>query len=468
MIFSSAEFFAFLLLLLGLLAVTRAEGARRDILLVASYFFYGWWDWRFCFLLLLCTAVDYTAARAIEAARTPRGRRAWLLVSLVSNLGWLAFFKYTNFFLNDLRPLFSLAGVSVPHLNVILPVGISFYTFQSISYVVDVYRGTLPAHRNIRDYMLFVAFFPQLLSGPIVRGAQFLPQMKTLHPLRLDNVRQGVEQFVRGFAKKVLFADTLATFADPVFAHPTSFSSLTCWLGVIAYAGQIYYDFSGYSDMAIGVARMLGIEFPVNFRHPYRSLDITEFWRRWHISLSTWLRDYLYIPLGGNRRGRGRTYLNLALTMLLGGLWHGASWTFVVWGAMHGAALALHKWSMEMRGERREARFGLAGRLLSWAVTFVFVLITWVFFRSPDFHTAGLMLRQMFTPTAGGIRWAYVQAMVALALAVGSHVWSVLHEDRSPGLDLRRPLAWPALTAVLLLVLLYAPFGTNPFIYFQF
>ena len=468
MIFSSAEFFAFLLLLLALLKAARGENARRNILLVASYFFYGWWDWRFCFLLLLCTFVDYGVARGIEAAATPRGKRAWLLVSLVSNLGWLAFFKYMNFFLANLEPLFQVAGLHVPHLNVILPVGISFYTFQSISYVIDVYRGALPAHRNVRDYMLFVAFFPQLLAGPIVRGVEFLPQLKAIHPLRGENVRLGAERFVRGFAKKVLFADTLAVFADPVFAHPGAYASLTCWLAVIAYAGQIYYDFSGYTDMAIGVAKMIGIEFPVNFRHPYRSLDITEFWRRWHISLSSWLRDYLYIPLGGNRRGRGRTYVNLALTMLLGGLWHGASWTFVAWGAMHGAALAAHKWLLERRGGAARAPAGPVVKFLSWALTFVFVLVTWVFFRSPSFGAAWTMLGRMFLPAGGGIEWVYVQAMVVLALATIAHAWSIRHDDRSPALDLRRPEAWPVLAAVLLLILLYAPFGTNPFIYFQF
>jgi alginate O-acetyltransferase complex protein AlgI len=466
-IFSSAEFFAFLGLLLGLLKLSKGENTRRNILLVASYFFYAWWDWRFCFLLLLCTFVDYGVARGIEGSTTARGRRGWLLVSLVSNLGWLACFKYTNFLLANLRPLFEVAGLRTPHLNVILPVGISFYTFQSISYVIDVYRGKLPAHRNVRDYMLFVAFFPQLLAGPIVRGVEFLPQLKAIHPLRAGNLRLGAERFVRGFAKKVLFADTLSVFADPVFAHPGAYSSLTCWLGVIAYAGQIYYDFSGYTDMAIGVARMVGIEFPVNFRHPYRSLDITEFWRRWHISLSSWLRDYLYIPLGGNRKGRGRTYLNLAITMLLGGLWHGASWTFVAWGALHGTALALHKWSRELRGDP-PPRFGAAGKLASWAATFLFVLVTWVFFRSPTFASAWTLLRRMFLPSTGGIAWAYVQAMVVIVLAAAAHVWSVMHEDRSPSLDLRRAIAWPALAAVLLLILLYAPFGTNPFIYFQF
>jgi alginate O-acetyltransferase complex protein AlgI len=466
-IFSSAEFFVFLLLLLALLRVSRGENARRNILLVASYFYYSWWDWRFCFLLLLCTFVDYSAGLGIAASRTERGRRNWMLLSVTSNLGWLAYFKYANFFLDNLQPLFRVAGLETPHLNVILPVGISFYTFQSISYVVDVYRGRLAAHRNVRDYMLFVAFFPQLLAGPIVRGIQFLPQMTAIHPLRGENVRLGVERFLRGFAKKVLFADTLSVFADPVFTHPAAWSTLTCWFGVIAYAGQIYYDFSGYTDMAIGVAKMIGIEYPVNFLHPYRSLDITEFWRRWHITLSTWLRDYLYIPLGGNRHGRGRTYLNLAITMLLGGLWHGASWTFVVWGAMHGAALAFHKWMLERRGAGAPPA-GPVAKFASWALTFVFVLVTWVFFRSPTFDVAWTLLGRMFAFDGAGIRWIYVQAAVVMALAVVAHVWSIRNADRSPSLDLRRPIAWPALTAVLLLILLYAPFGTNPFIYFQF
>jgi alginate O-acetyltransferase complex protein AlgI len=467
-IFSSAEFFLFLALLLALLGLSRGENTRRNILLAASYFFYGWWDWRFCFLLLLCTFVDYGAARGIEAAATARGKRGWLLVSLVSNLGWLAFFKYTNFFLDNLQPLFEVAGLRVPHLDVILPVGISFYTFQSISYVIDVYRGVLPAHRNVRDYMLFVAFFPQLLAGPIVRGVEFLPQMKTIHPLRGENLRLGVERFVRGFAKKVLFADTLAVFADPVFAHPAAFSTLTCWLAAIAYTGQVYYDFSGYSDMAIGVAKMLGIRFPENFSHPYLSLNVAEFWRRWHISLSSWLRDYLYIPLGGNRNGRGRTYLNLALTMLLGGLWHGASWTFVAWGAIHGTALALHKWYREAIGEETRSPFGAAGRLFSWAVFFTYLIVTMVFFRSPTFHVAWTLLGRMFLPSRGGIEWTYVQAAAVLAVAAASHLWSLHNANRSPSLDLRRPIAWPALAVVVLLILIFAPFGTNPFIYFQF
>ncbi len=467
MIFSSSEFFVFLAVVLGLLALLRGESARRNTLLVASYIFYGWWDWRFCGLMFGTTAIDYYAARWIERAPTERGRRIGLVVAVVSNLGVLVAFKYTNFFIESLQPLLESAGIRIPHLAIVLPVGISFFTFQAMSYVIDVYRGELRASRSLRDLSLFIAFFPQLIAGPIVRGSWFMPQLDRIHPLSLWNIREGTRHFFRGFMKKVLFADTLAVFVDHVWAHPGDFTAPVVWLAVVAYAGQIYYDFSGYSDMAVGLGRMLGFEFPVNFRHPYRSLDVTEFWRRWHITLSTWLRDYLYIPLGGNRKGRGRTYANLAVTMLLGGLWHGAAWTFVVWGALHGAALALHKLWLEWRGP--QARPGtVAGRLISWAGTFLFVLVTWVFFRSPDFQTAAVVLRKMAFLEPGGVRWFYLQAMVIILVAVLLHVTVVLRRDRELLPDLQRPAGWVLLIGGFVLILMFAPLGTSPFIYFQF
>jgi alginate O-acetyltransferase complex protein AlgI len=481
MIFSSVEFIVFLVLLLGALAVAGGETARRTLLIAASYLFYAWWDWRACALLLGVTLVAFRVGLGMAGAPDRPARRPWLWLGLATNLGALAFFKYTDFLLDNLQPLFRVAGLGVPRPEIVLPVGVSFFTFQSISYLVDVYRGALPAHRNLRDYVLFVAFFPQLLAGPIVRGGQFLPQLERDHPLRAGDLRVGCERFLRGFAKKVLFADTLAVWVGPVFAHPAAYSPPTCWLAVLAYAGQIYYDFSGYTDMAIGVARMLGIEYPENFRHPYVSRSIAEFWQRWHITLSFWLRDYLFLPLAyaASRRIQADRPLGvraetwsyvtaILLTMLLGGLWHGASWTFVAWGALHGLALAVNRLVREARGRRAQGRYGRVGRLASWGLTFLFLLVTWVIFRAPDFPTAWAMLQRMSSLGGGGARWFYVPGIVALGAGVLLHLWSLWHAERSPALDLRHPLAWPALAAVLLVLLLFMPAGTNPFLYLQF
>ena len=470
MIFSSIEFFVLLGTLLVLLRFIRNEDWRRNVLLVASYVSYGWWDWRFCFLIWTTTTIDYIAGRELERLTNERHRRMWLVSSLVANLGMLFYFKYTNFFLDSLRPLLAHAGIHVPFLHIVLPVGISFFTFHSMSYTIDVYWRKLPATKSYRDFLLFVAFFPQLVAGPIVRGSQMLPQLAAdrEHPILGENVRRGAELFLKGFVKKVLFADSLAMCADPVFAHPHAFDSLSVWIGVLAYTGQIYYDFSGYTDMALGIGRVFGFELPVNFRHPYLSRTVTEFWRRWHISLSTWLRDYLYIPLGGNRHGRARTYFNLLATMLLGGLWHGASWTFVAWGALHGVGLMADKWRLERQHRAADDFGGPVAQLLGWAGTFLFVVIGWVFFRAATFGDAWIVLRKLAFVGGPGAAWAYVPALVALALGVLAHVAVKLRHERELGFDFRRPLAWTAAIAALIMVLFFSPFSSNPFIYFQF
>jgi len=458
MIFSTATFLVFLAIVLAIVAVARSEQQRRIAVFVASLVFYGWWDWRFCFFLVAASTIDYRLALEIQRAPDLRGKRRWLALSLVSNLGLLAVFKYAAWLVRNVN---QLSGLDLAVPDIPLPLGISFFTFQAMSYTIDVYRGAFNPTRRWFDFSFSMSFFPHLISGPIVRASHFMPQLAAEHPLTRDNLRAGGELFAKGFLKKTLLADQLAVCADTVFADPAFFSSGTCWLAIAAYTGQIYYDFSGYTDMAIGLARMFGFEFPQNFDHPYLSRSITEFWRRWHISLSSWLRDYLYISLGGNRRGHLRTYANLMITMLLGGLWHGASWTFVVWGGLHGLGLAAHRVVSE-----RWPSPGRIRRAIGLPATLLFVMIGWVFFRAPTFHVAGVMLHKLAFVDAPGCSWPHVQSLLVLAAGVGAHLW--VWRGRALGFDFRRPASIALLVAALLIDLLYTPSVHSPFIYFQF
>ena len=468
MLFTQIEFFVLLAVVLGFCAAVRSHSVRKWLLLAASYYFYAYWDWRFCGLILGSTLIDYIAGRMMGRSVRPLRRRAWLLLSLCANLGALGFFKYFNFFVDSLQQLLGPTGLELGTLNVILPVGISFYTFQTLSYSIDVYRGKLEAVHDFRDFALFVAFFPQLVAGPIVRASDFLPQLRESRRITATGLFEGGRQFVVGLFLKVFIADNLAPYVDEVFANAGAYNGAATWLAAVAYSVQIFCDFAGYSDMAIGVARMLGYQLPVNFNFPYLAQGLSDFWRRWHISLSTWLRDYLYIPLGGNRKGPRRTYINLMLTMLLGGLWHGAAWTFVFWGFWHGLGLAAERLVRDHGVHaptggvaRRAAQFG------SWAATMVFVVVGWVFFRSPDFATALIMLRQMFVPQPGFV-WLAPFPLIALALVAAVHIiraaghvdWLALQHDR-----LKTPIA---IFTMLWLVLIYRPRGFTPFIYFQF
>ena len=492
MLFSSPRFFVFLAVVLAVLALRTSLRRKLDFLLVASCLFYAAWDYRYLALLLGVSAVNHVCGVRIHAAQDPRQRRRWLAASVVASLGTLAWFKYTGFFIENVNALLAPSGVSLPMLSILLPAGISFYTFKTMSYTIDIYRGELAPSRSLLHYSTFVTFFPELIAGPIVRASVFLPQMDREIGPTVDRLRVGASIFLLGLTKKIVLADRLATVADPVFADPSIYSATTVWIGVLSYTFQIYCDFSGYSDMAVGTAKMIGYDLPRNFRMPYLAANVTEFWRRWHITLSTWLRDYLYIPLGGNRKGTGRTYVNLAVTMLLGGLWHGASWNFVLWGGLHGLALALHRALSERRGGRP-----LLPAVPAVALTFLFAALCWVPFRSPDWETTTLLLGKLaglggpgafFVPTA----FFTCTTLLALGHAIGAVLDAAAERGARPpwldrvlallGFELRSDpiagwyLVFAAPTALgafvvatwLLGVFFFAETETSPFIYFQF
>ncbi len=473
MIFSSFEFLIFFVIVSAIFWALRPMKWRHVLLLTASYYFYMSWNPYFISLIIISTMVDYTVGRLLEHCDDPRRRKLLLTLSVVVNLTLLGMFKYANFFVdNAIQSLNALGFRADPVLlNIILPVGISFYTFQTMSYTIDVYRGILKPTRSVVDFALFVAFFPQLVAGPIVRAKYFLPQLLTHKRFRSEDLVVGVRIFALGFFKKCFISDRISPFVDEVFADPGPFGSLVIWLAVVLYAIQIYCDFSGYSDMAIGCARMLGFHLPVNFRMPYFAKNITEFWRRWHISLSTWLRDYLYIPLGGNRGSTLFQRRNLMLTMLLGGLWHGASWNFVFWGMLHGVYLVAHKAFVGWRGESEQMpdtpRKRL-GAVISGLFTFYVVCLTWVFFRAESFDVAWTMIGKMVLWSEAGpfevSPWLYAVIALVLSAHIGA---STIQLDRVWS---RTPLFLKAVswTAFVLLVFLFTPFDPQPFIYFQF
>ena len=440
---------------------------RVVLLVIASIVFYAHWNALFILLILFSALFDFQMACWIEASPSPPRRKALLTVSIITSLGLLAYFKYTNFLIEAAYSLLHFLGMesAAPVFRMVLPLGISFYTFETISYVVDVYRGRIKAERNFQDYALFLMFFPHLIAGPIVRPGDFLPQVKRIKYLNWDRVQLGVQLFLLGLVKKAVIADQLANLVDPVFASPGLYSSGTLWAAALCYTIQIYCDFSGYSDMAIGAAHALGFHLPDNFNMPYFALNIADFWRRWHISLSTWLRDYLYIPLGGNRHGRARMYVNILVTMLLGGLWHGAGWTFIFWGFYHGLLLAVHRaipWP-----DWLDRKIFVPIRILT---TFLCVCIGWVFFRAQSITDAWLILSKMFVPAQGLELPPHVAMLVVgvLALVLLAHILSLVVDWRE--LFKRMPLQVTATVVAIgfLLVQLLMPDSGGAFIYFQF
>lgn len=480
MVFSSLRFFAFLAAILGVTAIPMPHRRKKLVLCTASCLFYAAWDYRYLALLLVISVIDYLCAARIASSGLERGRRLWLSASIGSNLAILGYFKYANFFLANLNGILQFTGHEVALLKMILPAGISFYTFKSMSYTIDVYRKRIPPCESRLDYTMFVTFFPDLIAGPIVRASVFLPQIeRTIGPTP-ERLLNGGSLFLIGMGKKLLVADQLAVVADAVFSAPAAWSMPTAWCGLIAYALQIYCDFSGYSDMAIGTAKMLGYDLPENFNMPYLAASVAEFWRRWHITLSEWLRDYLYIPLGGNQKGERRTYVNLLMTMLLGGLWHGASWNFVLWGFLHGAGLAVHRiW-------RDHTRWRLP-RAVAWPMTLAFVTLCWVPFRSPDWPMTVEMFRSLFGLGAGrNVWWPLVLGTSLVLVIAGSGVGLALERKRNvlapidatlavdvisgmyPVFRMRTVAGGFAVAVAIYAIYFFGAVDTSPFIYFQF
>lgn len=401
MLFNSYEFALFFFIVYGLYLVVDHK-KQNWLLLIASYYFYGSWDWRFLSLILASTIIDFFCGLKIENSLNSFYRKRYLFISIACNLSFLGFFKYFNFFAENLQEMLLGFGILVDTvtLNIVLPVGISFYTFQTMSYTIDIYKKELKPTRNFFDFALFVAFFPQLVAGPIERAKRLLPQISMPRSVTLEKVYEGGSLIYWGLFQKIFVADNLAKIVDPVFSSNEPQNGLIIIIAVYAFAFQIFCDFAGYSNIARGVSKCLGIEIMVNFRLPYFSTNPSEFWRRWHISLSTWLRDYLYIPLGGNRKGKYRTYINLMATMLLGGLWHGAGWTFVVWGAYQGVLLSAHR-AVKPVFQGFTIMVSPIAKIISYwfrvVVFFQLVCVGWVFFRAQDLGHATMLLQSIFS-----------------------------------------------------------------------
>lgn len=500
MLFNSYAFMLFFGVVLALHYMRFPWRVKKINLLLASYLFYALWNPPFVILLWLSTFVDFIIGKKIYAAENPTKRKLILFISLAVNLGLLGFFKYGSFLLDSFIGIASAVGFDFhpARPDIILPVGISFYTFQSLAYTLDMYKKRGHPEKSFLDFSLFVTFFPQLVAGPIVRPDELMPQFKTPHQATQSQFLKGLLLLSLGLFMKVVMADAmLAGPADTVFASKNSLPALDAWMGVLAFSGQIFFDFAGYSTCAIGVAACLGFTLPDNFRYPYAAIGFSDFWRRWHITLSTWLRDYLYIPLGGNRNGQFRTYINLMLTMLLGGLWHGASWTFVVWGGLHGVFLCVERLLKRNKRlpDQTEASLGPAVKTIGSAetvrasfvpgflttkgfqgfllalLTFFLVNITWVFFRAPDFSTAWDVLASMFGYTKTGTAilptLEIIKVSVITVLLMGTH-WFM--RDCSVMQVSQRMKWWLTgiVWALMVIIIIMSQKSSDSFIYFQF
>jgi len=489
MVFNSYTFIAFFIVMLGLHNLSIAWKIKKINLLLASYVFYAAWNPPFILLLWLSTVVDFFVGRALYRQENKYKKRMLLVISLAGNLGMLCFFKYGGFLLENFVTIVNTTGFhfhpATP--NIILPAGISFYTFTTLCYTIDMYKGESQPVRSLLDFSLFVTFFPHLVAGPIVRPHQLVPQFETPGKATQQQMMQGLFLLSLGLLMKVVMADTLlATTANVIFGFQRPLQGIDAWMGVLAFSGQIFFDFAGYSTCAIGVAMSLGFILPENFRYPYAAIGFSDFWRRWHITLSAWLRDYLYIPMGGNKKGKGRTYINLMITMLLGGLWHGASWTFVVWGALHGIFLCAERLARERFIPRQTEQAIVTQRasltpgffknrtFSRWFLalfTFFLVNVTWVFFRATDFSTAWRMLASMFGQTERGA--AILPTMDIIKTSTVMILTIIIHwlmRDTSV-LQKAKETKWWVLAvtwAMMVIGLIISQKSGDSFIYFQF
>lgn len=471
MLFNSLQFLVFFPIVVAVFYLLQGK-ARWLFLLAASYFFYMAWKPHYVLLILFSTLVDFWAAKRMEGAE-PEQKRKLLYLSLTSNLGLLFVFKYFNFFADSLG---AVSGLELPHLKALLPVGISFYTFQTLAYTIDVYRGKAPVEKSFHRFALYVAFFPQLVAGPIERSQNLLPQFSQTTRFKYKNVAGGLKLMLWGLFKKVVVADRLATFADPVFNNPQAYNGTPLLLATVCFAFQIYCDFSGYSDMAIGAAQVLGVRLMDNFNRPYAATSIGDFWQRWHISLSTWFRDYVYLPLGGNRVSLGRWYANILIVFVVSGLWHGANWTYVAWGFIH----ALYYLVERLTNDKRKSilastgmlRYPAVVKLLGILYTFSIVCLAWIFFRAKNVGDAFYIIGHLWPQGALSLS---PELVTSLQITCSMVMILLLVEWKQTGEELRdlfsdRPtwLRWSILLGIVYCILLTGVFESRAFIYFQF
>ena len=478
MLFNSVVFLIYLPIIIGIFYLLKKTSYKKLFLIIASYVFYGYWDWRFLFLLLISTIVDFILAKKIDRTDDKKIRKRFLITSISINLGILAIFKYFNFFIASLVDMGHSVGYELDFvtLYIILPVGISFYTFQTMSYTIDVYNKKIDAETNFANMALYVSFFPQLVAGPIEKAAHLLPQIRTLKKAKKADFKEGFMLITMGMMKKVLIGDTCGLYVDHIFSEAARFESYELISALLLFTIQIYADFSGYSSIGRGIAKMLGIDLVHNFQQPYLSRNITEFWRRWHISLSSWLKEYLYIgALGGNRISNNRTYINLMLTMLLGGLWHGASWNFVIWGGLHGIGLALHKLILKDNSPVTSYSYtnikGLFSYLFNTFFTFIFVIITWLFFRVTSFEEIIIISKQIAHFT-----WTYESSVLLGIVSVyyivsfGLDICEYKTKSKTFLLSLQ-PEKWIGISIALwisIIMYMLSVVKPLPFVYFQF